>query len=59
VNELGIEPAAVVHELTAFIRRAVEDFRREGAILGRSGGIDSAVVATLLASPRTPQGYCG
>ncbi len=35
--------------MTAFIRRAVEDFRREGVVVGLSGGIDSLVVAVLAA----------
>lgn len=59
MDELGIEPAAVTRELTAFIRQAVEDFRREGAIVGLSGGIDSAVVATLAARALGPQQVLG
>ena len=47
MNELRIETTDVASHLTAFIRQAVEDFRREGAIVGLSGGIDSAVVAAL------------
>jgi len=54
VNELSIEPPAVVGELVAFIRQSVEDFRREGAIIGLSGGIDSAVVAALAARALGP-----
>ncbi len=49
MEELRIEPADVVPRLTAFIRQAVEDFRREGVVVGLSGGIDSAVVAALAA----------
>ncbi|MGC8784684.1 MAG: NAD(+) synthase [Armatimonadota bacterium] len=49
MEELRIEPADVVPRLTAFIRQAVEDFRREGVVVGLSGGIDSAVVAVLAA----------
>ena len=44
VPELHIEPAAVAGEMLAFIRQAVSDFQREGAIVGLSGGIDSAVM---------------
>lgn len=47
MEELHIEPADVVSRLTAFIRQAVEDFRREGVVVGLSGGIDSAVVTAL------------
>jgi len=46
-EELRIDPAAVAAELEAFIRQQAERLRREGAILGVSGGLDSAVVAAL------------
>lgn len=59
MDELRIEPAATTRELTAFIRQAVEDFRREGAIVGLSGGIDSAVVATLAARALGPEQVLG
>jgi len=41
------------------MRRAVEDFRREGAIVGLSGGIDSAVVATLAVRVLGPEQVLG
>jgi NH3-dependent NAD+ synthetase len=41
MDELRIEPEATTRELTTFIRQAVEAFRREGTIVGLSGGIDS------------------
>lgn len=47
MEELRIEPADVVDCLTTFIRQAVDNFHREGIIVGLSGGIDSAVVAAL------------
>jgi len=47
LGELHFEPAAATDELTAFIRQAVRDLRRDSAVVGLSGGIDSAVVATL------------
>ncbi|GIV16873.1 MAG: NH(3)-dependent NAD(+) synthetase [Armatimonadota bacterium] len=47
MEELRIEPADVASRLMAFIRQAVEDFRREGVVVGLSGGMDSAVVAAL------------
>jgi len=59
VDELRIEPAAVADELTAFICRAVENFQRDGAIVGLSGGIDSAVVAALAARALGPERVLG
>jgi NAD+ synthase len=59
VYELRIEPAAVADELTTFIRRAVEDFQRDGAIVGLSGGIDSAVVAALTVRALGPERVLG
>ncbi len=59
MDELRLEPEATTRELTAFIRQAVEDFRREGAIVGLSGGIDSAVVATLAARALGPEQVLG
>jgi len=58
-DELGIDPAAVADELGAFIRQAVEDFRREGAIVGLSGGIDAAVTAALAVRALGPQRVLG
>ena len=55
VDELHIEPAAVANELETFIRQAVEDLRREGAIVGLSGGIDSAVTAALAVRTLGPE----
>jgi len=59
VDELHIETAAVADELATFIRRAVEDFRREGVIVGLSGGIDSAVVAALAVRALGPERVLG
>jgi len=59
MSELQIVPAAVADELEGFIRQAIEDYRREGAIVGLSGGIDSAVVATLAARALGPQQVLG
>lgn len=51
LNELNsamkIEPEALSHSLENFIGQHVEQLEREGAILGLSGGVDSAVVAAL------------
>jgi len=58
-NELYIEPAVVADELITFIRQAAEDFRREGAVVGLSGGIDSAVTAALAARALGPERVLG
>ncbi|MEJ5251996.1 MAG: NAD(+) synthase [Armatimonadota bacterium] len=47
MSELSINAPQVASTLQQFIRDAVQEFRRDGAIVGLSGGIDSAVVATL------------
>lgn len=40
-------PIQVAEQIEAFIRRHVEGFKRDGVVLGMSGGIDSSVVASL------------
>jgi NAD+ synthase len=47
LRALRIEPAGVVDEIEAFIRHYLEYFHRDGVVLGMSGGVDSAVVASL------------
>jgi NAD+ synthase len=42
-----LDVAEVSDALAAFIDQAVEDHRRDGAIVGLSGGLDSAVTAAL------------
>src|SRR5512135_2548188 len=59
MDELQIEPAEVAAKLTAFMRRTVTDFRRTGAIVGLSGGIDSAVVAILAVRALSPERVLG
>jgi len=59
VDELRIAPAALAAELVLFIRQAAEDFQREGAIVGLSGGIDSAVVASLAVRALGPEQVLG
>lgn len=49
MSELSIDAPKVAAVLQQFIRDAVQEFYRNGAIVGLSGGIDSAVVATLAA----------
>ena len=47
---LEIDPAFAAEEIQSGIRRVVrEQFRRRGAVVGLSGGIDSSVVAALCA----------
>ncbi len=45
--EMKINPEKVALSLENFIREYTEKFEREGAILGLSGGIDSAVIVAL------------
>lgn len=49
MSELSIDAPKVAAVLQQFIRDAVQEFHRDGAVVGLSGGIDSAVVATLAA----------
>jgi NAD+ synthase len=47
---LRLDPAAETERITAWIRNTVfHNFRRKGAVIGVSGGIDSSVVAFLCA----------
>lgn len=59
MDELAIDPGEVAERLQAFIAESVEAFRRDGAIVGLSGGIDSAVVATLAARALGPNRVLG
>lgn len=52
---MQIDPARVAEQIEEFIRRHVEEFQRDGVLLGMSGGIDSAVVASLAARALGPQ----
>jgi NAD+ synthase len=47
VNHLSIDPAHVAELIEAFIGEQVTALRRDGVVLGLSGGIDSAAVALL------------
>jgi len=46
-SRMKIEAGTVAHSLENFIQEHVTKLEREGAILGLSGGLDSAVVAAL------------
>ena len=52
---LAIDPEAETRRITAFIAHAVEGLGKEGAVLGLSGGLDSAVVAYLCARALSPR----
>ncbi len=51
---LRIDPAQVAEEMEAFIRQKVYEFQRDGAVVALSGGLDSAVVASLAARALGP-----
>jgi NAD+ synthase len=45
---MDIDPVFVAERIETFIRESVDEFQRDGVVIGMSGGIDSAVVGTLL-----------
>lgn len=45
---MNINPEKVANKIENFIRQKVDEFQRDGVVLGMSGGIDSAVVGTLV-----------
>ena len=47
MNALSIDPAHVAQKIERFLKEHASALCREGAVLGVSGGIDSALVATL------------
>lgn len=52
---MDIDAEAVARGIEAFLRAQVDAFQRDGVVLGMSGGIDSAVVGTLLTRALGPQ----
>ena len=46
-NTLKIDPPSICREIEAFIQSALEKMNRDGAVVALSGGLDSAVTATL------------
>lgn len=54
-TEMKINPEKVALSLENFIREYTEKLEREGAILGLSGGIDSAVIAALCVRSLGPE----
>lgn len=57
--DLSIDPAASAEALANFISQEVTDLRRDGALVGLSGGIDSAVVAALAVRALGPERVLG
>ena len=51
---MQIAPAQVAGQIEAFIRRQVDEFQRDGAVVVMSGGLDSTVVASLAARALGP-----
>ncbi|NHJ47915.1 MAG: NAD(+) synthase [Asgard group archaeon] len=45
--ELKITPSVICNEIEALIRKTMQDLNRNGAVVGLSGGLDSAVAAAL------------
>jgi NAD+ synthase len=52
---LQIDPAEVAEKIEGFIRRQVDEFQRDGVIVGMSGGLDSSVVASLATRALGPE----
>jgi len=55
MEELTIDAVNLAAQLEEFIRVGVDNLQREGAVVGLSGGIDSAVVAALAARALGPE----
>ncbi|HCP32119.1 TPA: NAD(+) synthetase [Candidatus Acetothermia bacterium] len=53
-RELTIEPEAESERIVTFISHTVKELGKKGAVLGLSGGLDSAVVAHLCVRALTP-----
>lgn len=47
LEQLQIDPEAVSQQLEGFIKVSVSNFKREGVIIGLSGGLDSSVALVL------------
>ena len=45
---MDIHPSSVTAKIETFVRVKLDEFQREGVVLGMSGGLDSAVVCALL-----------
>jgi len=58
-RELVIDPEAETRKIVAFISHTVKGLGKKGAVLGLSGGLDSAVVAYLCARALSPKRVLG
>jgi NAD+ synthase len=58
-RELAIEPEVETRKIVAFISRTVKELGKKRAVLGLSGGLDSAVVAYLCARALSPKRVLG
>lgn len=54
-ESMQIDPAQVAEQIEEFIRRQVDEFQRDGVVVGMSGGLDSAVVASLATRALGPE----
>jgi NAD+ synthase len=52
---MRIDPAQVAGQCEEFIRRKVEEFKRDGVVVAMSGGLDSSVVASLATRALGPE----
>ncbi len=60
LEALWIDPGAVADQIAATLRRQLlKDLRRRGAVVGLSGGVDSAVVAALCVRAMGPNKVLG
>lgn len=55
LNDLEIQPASLSAQIESFIRESLQSLGREGAVIGLSGGLDSAVTAMLAAHSLGPE----
>jgi NAD+ synthase len=52
---MDIDVAQVCLQIENFLKEEIDEFQRQGAVLGMSGGIDSAVVGSLLTRALGPE----
>lgn len=52
---MEIDPSIVSSQIENFIKEKMEEFNREGVVLGMSGGVDSSLVATLAVRALGPE----
>lgn len=58
-EQLQIDAERVSQELEGFVRTSVGNFKREGVIVGLSGGLDSSVVVALSVAALSPDKVMG